>query len=448
MKTNSSELLVSYRTIGSLKDNPNNSRLHSKHQVRQIANSIKAFGFTNPVLLDKTNTVVAGHGRVAAARFLGMSEVPTIRLENLTPEQVRAYVIADNRLAEKAGWDKAILTIELQHLLTLEGDFDVTITGFEMPEIDLLLSPDDDQPDPDDAFEVADSSQAVSQPGILWQLGKHRVLCGSSLEQSSYSTLLGTKRAGVVFVDPPYNVTIQGNVSGNGSLHHREFQMASGEMSEFEFISFLTSSLRLLVRYSTSSSVHFVCMDWRHMGELTTAGKEVYESLLNVCVWVKHSGGMGSFYRSRHELVFVFRNGKGQHRNNVQLGRYGRNRTNVWEYPSASAFSKGGDEGNLLALHPTVKPVAMVADALLDSSARGDIVLDAFLGSGSTLIAAERTGRCCYGIELDPIYVDTAVKRWQRYTGDHAVDAVSGKRFDDLSIEISGTNLEGQHGQK
>ena len=202
--------------------------------------------------------------------------------------------------------------------------------------------------------------------------------------------------------------------------------MASGEMSEFEFVSFLTSSFRLLARYSASGSIHFVCMDWRHMGELLTAGTQVYDSLLNLCVWVKNNGGMGSLYRSRHELIFVFRNGKGRHRNNVQLGRYGRNRTNVWEYPAINTLSKSGDEGNLLALHPTVKPVALVADALLDCSSRGDLVLDTFLGSGSTLIAAERTGRSCYGIEIDPLYVDTAIRRWQRYTGDHAIDAITG----------------------
>ena len=213
-------------------------------------------------------------------------------------------------------------------------------------------------------------------------------------------------------------------------------------MSDFEFVSFLAASLRLLVRYSTSGSVHFVCMDWRHMGELLAAGKQVYDSLLNLCIWVKNNGGMGSFYRSRHELVFVWRNGHSQHRNNVQLGRYGRNRSNVWEYPGVNTFSKQSDEGNLLALHPTVKPIALVADALLDCSARGDAVLDAFLGSGSTLIAAERTGRVCHGIELDPIYVDTAVRRWQRYTGDQAIHAGTGKRFDEIACK----ELEVQHG--
>jgi DNA modification methylase len=442
VKTSSSKLLITYQPVGNLRGSPANSRTHSKHQIRRIAASIQEFGFTNPVLLDKNGIVIAGHGRLEAAKLLGILQVPTIRLEDLSPDQVRAYVIADNRLAELAASDTSILTTELQHLLTIDGDFDVTITGFEIPEIDLLLSAPTNKPDPDDFFEVSDVPQATSQPGSLWQLGKHRILCANSIEQNSYPKLLGTKRADVVFVDPPYNVAIDGHVSGNGSVRHREFQMASGEMSEFEFVSFLTSSLKLLARYSASSSIHFVCMDWRHMGELIAAGRQVYESLLNVCIWANNTGGMGSLYRSRHELIFVFRNGKGKHQNNVQLGRYGRNRTNVWEYPTINTLSRNGDEGNLLALHPTVKPVALVADALLDCSSRGDLVLDTFLGSGSTLMAAERTGRSCCGIEIDPIYVDTAIKRWQRYTGDHAIDSTSGKRFDDIANE----NLAAHHG--
>ena len=432
---------LQYRPVGHLNNNPSNARCHSKHQIRQIANSIKTFGFTNPVLLGKDNTIIAGHGRVAAAKLLGITTVPTIRLENLTPDQIRAYVIADNRLAEKAGWDRAILAIELQHLISIDSDFDVTVTGFDIPEIDLILStPGSELPDPDDVFEDPATPEAVTQPGEVWQLGRHRILCGSSVLQESYTTLMAKRRAAAVFTDPPYNVAIDGHVSGNGAVRHREFQMASGEMSEFEFISFLTASLRLLARFSAPGSVHFVCMDWRHMGELLTAGREVYDSVLNLCVWVKNNGGMGSFYRSRHELVFVFRNGNGKHRNNVQLGRYGRNRTNIWEYSGANTLSKQTEEGNLLALHPTVKPVALVADALLDCSARGDVVLDAFLGSGSTLIAAERTGRCCYGIEIDPLYVDTAIRRWQRHTGDHAIHTISGKRFDELVSDTSGTH--------
>ena len=441
MKPCTSELSISYQPVSNLKSNPANARTHSKHQVRQITNSIKQFGFTNAILVDKDNMVIAGHGRLEAAKVLRIAQVPTVLLENLSPDQLRAYALADNRLAEKAGCDPSILAIELQHL-TIDADFDATITGFEIPEIDLILSAPSDKSDPHDSFEVSDTPEATAQPGSLWQLGRHRILCASSLEQSSYSRLLGTKRAGVVFIDPPYNVPIDGHVSGNGSIRHREFQMASGEMSEFEFVSFLTSSLKLLARYSTSGSVHFICMDWRHADQLIAAGKQVYETFLNLCVWVKNNGGMGSLYRSRHELIFVFRNGKEKHRNNIQLGRYGRNRTNVWTYPSINTLSKTGNEGNLLALHPTVKPITLIADALLDCSSRGDLVLDAFLGSGSSLMAAERTGRSCFGIELDPIYVDTAIKRWQRYTGDHAVDTVSGKRFNDLSNE----NLEAHHG--
>jgi DNA modification methylase len=384
--------------------------------------------------LDETNTIIAGHGRVSAAKLLGIAEVPTIWLRDLSPEQIRAYVIADNRLAEKSGWDESILAIELQHLLNIETEFDITVTGFEIPEIDLLLSPTSEAPDNDDLFEFEGCSESVTQPGDVWSLGKHRILCGHAIEEASYFKLLDTKRAKVVFTDPPYNLSI-GRISGRGSIHHREFLMAFSEMDGPQFTSFLASCLKLLAQYSVTGSVHFVCMDWRHVGELLTAGKEVYDSVLNVCVWVKNTGGMGSFYRSKHELVFVFRNGEKKHRNNVQLGKFGRNRTNVWEYKSINSVSKSGDEGNLLALHPTVKPVALIADALLDCSARGDLVLDAFLGSGSTLIASERTGRVCYGIELDPLYVDTAIRRWQRHTGDHAIHAASGKRFEVVANE-------------
>jgi len=441
MKTDqaSGKLSIAELPPGNLAANRHNSRTHSKYQIRQIARSIQEFGFTNPVLIDRNNTIIAGHGRVEAAKLLGIEHVPTIRLEALTEDQIRAYVIADNRLAEIAGWDRSILAIELQHLLRIDSDLDVTVTGFEVPEIDLILSQAAVEPDRDDIFEIDQTNQTVTQPGDLWLLGKHRILCGSSLDEASYKTLMIARRANVVFVDPPYNVAIDGHTCGNGSIHHRDFAMASGEMNEAEFVAFLTTSLRLPARYSTSGSVHFVCMDWRHAGELLAAGNQIYESLLNLCVWVKNNGGMGSFYRSRHELVFVFRNGKGPHRNNVKLGEYGRNRTNVWEYPNVNTVSRQGDEGNLLALHPTVKPVALVADALLDCSARGEIVLDSFLGSGSTLIAAERVGRICYGIEIDPLYVDVAIRRWQRHTGDHAIHAATRKSFDDLAV-ASGVN--------
>lgn len=441
MDTNNlSELAVLYQPVDSLAAHPSNPRTHSKHQIRQIAASIKEFGFTNPVLIDRNNTIIAGHGRVEGAKLLGMDEVPTIQLEGLTEDQIRAYVIADNRLAERAGWDKSILAIELQHLLETDIGLDVTITGFEVPEIDLVFKETTaENQDKDDLFQVNETGNAVTQPGDIWLLDKHRIVCGNSVENSVYRTLFQNRKAQVVFLDPPYNLPIDGNVSGHGCIRRREFAMASGEMSKVEFVEFLTMSLRLASEHSTCGSIHFICIDWRHMGELLAAGEKIYDALLNLCVWVKNRGGLGSFYRSRHELVFVFRNGKGKHRNNIQLGRYGRNRTNVWDYPVINAFSSRDDEGKILDLHPTLKPVTLVADALLDCSARGDIVLDSFLGSGSSLIAAERVGRVCYGIEIDPLYVDVAVRRWQRHTGDHAIHAATGKHFDEIatSLEVS-----------
>ena len=431
-------LRVEYKSISVLKAYSHNARTHSKPQIRQIADSIAAFGFTNPILIDDDNTVVAGHGRLLAAQLLGMEQVPTIRLETLTEAQIRAYVLADNKLAEKAGWDESILAIELQHLLTVDLGFDVTVTGFEVPEIDLILQEAASKPYAEAEFEMAPAGPAISRPGDLWLLGKHRILCGNSLEEAAFTRLMSGRKADVVFVDPPYNVAIDGHVSGNGSIQHREFQMASGEMSEEEFIRFLTTSLDLLACHSKMGSVHFVCMDWRHTGELLVAGRQSYDSLLNLCVWAKDKGGMGSLYRSQHEFVFVFRNGTSSHRNNVQLGRFGRNRTNVWHYPGVNTLSRQGDEGNLLELHPTVKPVALVADALLDCSAPGNLALDSFLGSGSTLIAAQRTGRVCHGIEIDPLYVDTAIRRWQRDTGADAIHADSGNRFEEMEVAHEG----------
>ena len=269
----------------------------------------------------------------------------------------------------------------------------------------------------------AASGPAVTQPGDVWQLGPHRIVCGNALDETTYAGLLGDEKAALVFTDPPYNVPVDGHVSGNGAVRHREFAMATGEMSEAEFTQFLRNTCGLLAAHSAPGSIHYVCMDWRHVGELTAAGKGAYAELVNICVWVKHNGGMGSLYRSQHEFVFVFKAAGGSHVNNVQLGKFGRTRTNVWSYRGINNFGGGSGEGNLLAMHPTVKPVALVADAILDCSRRGDRVLDAFLGSGSTLIACERTGRACRGIELDPLYVDTAIRRWQRYTGREAVHA-------------------------
>jgi DNA modification methylase len=319
------------------------------------------------------------------------------------------------------------------------SDFNLEVTGFSMGGIDLRIEQSSVSPgsgsDPADELQSSADEPPVTRPGDLWRAGRHLVRCGDALDPASYELLMQDSWANVVFTDPPYNLPIYGHVSGKGRVRHREFAMGSGEMTPVQFTHFLTKALRLLVRQSVDGSLHYICMDWRHLLELMTAADGVYPETKNICVWVKDNAGMGSLYRSQHELIFVFKSGAAPHRNNIQLGQYGRNRTNVWHYPSVSNFGRRGEEGNLLALHPTVKPVALVADAIMDCSARGDIVLDPFLGSGSTLIAAERVGRMCRGIELDPLYVDAAIRRWQRFTGDRAIHAESGVRFDDLVRE-------------
>jgi DNA modification methylase len=410
-------LAIAYRPIDQLKLDPTNPRRHSKKQVRQIANSIQDFGFNVPILTDRYGTVIAGHGRLLAAKLLGMTEVPTLGLDHLTPAQIRAFMIADNRLTEISTWDDRLLAEQLKELSLLGLDFNIESTGFEMGEIDLRIASLDDPLDPDDdpadLLPEAPAGPSVSKIGDLWRLGRHRVLCGNALESEAFATLVGDERAAMVFTDPPYNVPIEGHASGLGAIHHRPFPMASGEMDGPQFTGFLRAAFRNLAEFSDDGSLHYVCMDWRHVDEVMAAGREVYAELKNLCVWVKDNAGMGSLYRSQHEFVFVFKHGRSGHRNNVQLGGFGRNRSNVWRYPGINSFARSGAEGNILALHPTVKPVALVADAILDCSARGDIVLDAFLGSGTTVIAAERTGRRCYGLELDPAYVDTILRRWQ-----------------------------------
>ena len=420
-------LAVVYRNILELTPYERNARTHSKQQIRKIAESIRAFGFTNPVLIDSSSTIVAGHGRVQAAKLLGMVEVPTILLESLTKAQIQAYIIADNRLAEDAGWDEGILKIELQNLI-LENQVDISLTGFEIGEVDFIVNGAAVEDDPADEL-PQEPAEIITQPGDLWLLGEHRLLCGDARNENCFAELMQDRRAGVVFTDPPYNVVIDGHVGGNGKTHHAKFAMASGEMSVAEFTAFLEASLGQLAKWSKSGSVHFVAMDWRHMSELLAAGGRVYDSLLNLCVWAKNNGGMGSFYRSKFELFFVFKSGKAPHQNNVQLGKYGRYRTNVWNYPGANSLSRSGSEGNLLAMHPTVKPVALIADALLDCSAPGDIVLDSFLGAGSTLLAAQRIGRICYGMEIEPRYVDLAIRRWQAHTGGQAIHSLTGETF-------------------
>ena len=388
------------------------------------------------MVTDAENNIVCGHARVEAAKQLGLCEIPTICADHLTAAELKALAIADNKLALNATWDETLLGDTFRELAALDPNFGLDSTGFEIPEIDLLIEGTTPKTDSADEVPASQPGPAVTKPGDLWKLGPHYVHCASAIDESAYQVLLAGNLAAAVFIDPPYNVPIDGHASGLGAIRHREFAMASGEMDERAYTAFLARTLSLLARHSADGSLHYACIDWRHLREMLNAGLPVYSELKNICVWAKDSPGMGSLYRSQHEHVVVFKKGRAPHRNNVQLGKYGRNRSNLWSYACARSFSRASDEGNLMALHPTIKPVRLVADALLDSTARGEIVLDAFLGSGTTLIAAERVGRRCFALEIDPLYVDTAIRRWQAYTGEAATHAETGQSFNEISSTL------------
>ncbi len=431
-------LKIKYIAVTSLKQSGNNARTHSKRQIAQIAASIETFGFSNPVLIDEADVLIAGHGRLAAANLLDLEQIPSIRISHLNDAGKRALMLADNKISMNAGWNMDILANELADLSSMELSFDVELTGFEVGEIDLIIgSAGDAGPDISEVAPEPDlHSRVISKRGDLWVLGRHKVLCGDARNSDDMKRLMGNERADVGFTDSPYNVKINGHVSGGGQVQHREFAEAAGEMSREEFTTFLTEALGLGAQYSRSGAVWFACMDWRHIGEMLSAGEAAFDSFLNLCVWTKTNGGMGSLYRSQHELVFVFRKGGKTHRNNVQLGRFGRNRTNVWKYAGVNTFREGRMEE--LVAHPTAKPVAMVRDAILDVSKRGDIVLDPFLGAGATLMAVEQSGRMARGLEIDPAYIDVILRRWRKETGEEPVRCADKRTLASLECEFSG----------
>jgi DNA modification methylase len=410
--------------VESLKPLGRETRKHSASQIRKLAESLEQFGFVLPIIIDVDDRVVAGWGLVIAARRLNLLEIPAVTIVDLDEAKLRSLRLALNRLGEDLIWDPAALTLEFSDILEMDGTIDLQITGFEMGEIDVSL--DGAGIDEEDELPTEPSSP-VTQVGDLWIAGEHRIFCGDALLPASYEAVLGADRAEMVFADPPYNVAIEGNVSGLGAAKHDEFAMASGEMSPAEFAKFLQDSFSLVARHSIDGAIHFICMDWRHVEELMGATKEIYSELKNICVWNKSNAGMGSLYRSKHEFIFVFKNGKKPHINNIALGRFGRSRTNVWDYGGQNVLNGTGK--SKLALHPTVKPVALVADAIRDCSNRNGIILDPFGGAGTTLIAAEKTGRRARLIEIDPGYVDATVLRWQRLTGRTARNAITGVPF-------------------
>lgn len=417
--------------IHDLKKNPHHARRHASSKIRKLARFISVSRFIYPLLIDKNYTIIAGHARLEAAKQLGITKVPVIGIEHLDAPMLRAFALADNQFTSNAGWDQKAVREELIFLSSVVLDYGLEITdlGFPTAEIDLrigdqtFLGPEDDIIDPET------KAPAITQQGYVWILGRHRLICGDSRDRKIYQLLMRDERAIMVFADAPYNVPIDGHVCGAGGIKHAEFAMASGEMTRDQFIVFLFDFMVLLCEFSTDGSIHFQCMDWRHVYEMESAALQAGYVLINLCVWIKDNGGMGSLYRSRHELVFVYKSGSAPHINNVELGKHGRYRTNCWEYPGVNSFRNGRmDE---LALHPTVKPAAMVADAIKDCSPRDGIVLDPFGGSGTTLIAAEQTGRQARLIEIDPHYCDVIVRRWQGLTGQKAVLESTGQAFDE-----------------
>jgi DNA modification methylase len=427
---------VQMMSINHIKPNPHNVRTHSAKQVRQIANSIVAFGFRNPCLVNTKGELIAGHGRYLAAKQLGLTTIPVIKVAGLSLAEERALAIADNKIAENAGWDRERLAIELPELtelLSVQG-IDVSILGFEPADIDQLQTDfEEESLDPPETIDPQWlQGSPVSHPGDGWVLGNHRLMCGDARCVDDLSTLMGARTADMAFLDPPYNVHLR-DVVGRGETQHIDFVMASGEMSSAKYVRFLTTALEAAAAVSREGAVHFICIDWRHIGELLEAGRPVYGTMLNLVVWAKTNAGQGSFYRSAHELIGVYRVGNAAHLNNIELGRHGRSRSNIWHYPGVNSFRAGRmDE---LRSHPTAKPVALVADAIRDCTRRGDIVLDTFCGSGTTILAAERVGRRAYALELEPRFADVAIRRWQHFSRRDALHADSGRTFDEVADE-------------
>lgn len=419
-------------SLSELKVHARALRKHSERQISRLADGIRQFGFLCPVVVDATGTIIAGHARYAAAQKAGLSEIPVVRASHLSEAQARAFRLADNKLAELAEWDAELLKIELTDLSALDLDFSIELTGFSTAEIDVVLDGPVHEADAAEDVLPQVPPSAVTQPGDLWKLGAHLLYCGDACDAASFQMLLGENRARLVISDAPYNVKVDGHVGGRGKRKHREFAMASGEMSREQFTGFLASATTNLKDFSTDGSLHFLFMDHRHMEEILAACAKVYIERLNVLVWKKSNAGMGALYRSQHELIFVYKNGSAPHVNNIELGANGRHRTNVLEYPGANTFRRGRDEE--LALHPTPKTVGLIADLIRDASKIGDLVLDCFVGSGTIFIAAEKTRRRAAGIEIDPVYCDVAIQRWEQLTGQTAIHAASGLSMSELRV--------------
>ena len=395
-----------------------NVRKRDQKHISEVMRSIRDLGFVAPIIVTPEGEIIDGVVTYLAATELGMAKILCVAVHGLNKEQVRLVRLALNRLSEKGGWDLAELKVEFEELSA--GGAPIEVTGFTLPEVDqIVLSAKPGLDAKANCPAPIEAGPAVSRLGDLWLLGEHRVLCGDATKAESYGRLFQAEQAQMLFSDPPYNIEIQGFAVGAGSIKHREFVAASGEMTDEQFVEFLTNYLSASATALAEGGIGYLCMDWRHTCHVHAALENTGLSLLNLICWSKGNGGLGGLYRSAHELVFVFKKGSAPHVNNVELGKHGRDRTNVWTYPGANRI--GSSANRELANHPTPKPVELVADAILDVSTRGQIVLDPFLGSGTTIVAAEKTGRTAYGLELDPLYVDSIVRRYEKFTGKRVV---------------------------
>jgi DNA modification methylase len=412
--------------IGDLRPSLRKIRKLDLAHVREVASSISALGFCVPILVGRDNEIINGEVSYEAAKQLGLDRLPCVRIGHLTPEEQRVLRLAVNRLAEKGDWNLDALKIEFSELIVTDAP--IEITGFSAAEIDHIILDEDEQRLEQGPLEP-DAATAVAKIGDVFQLGPHRIVCGDATDPTVLARLLEDEAiARLILTDEPYNVKIAGNVTGRP---HREFAMASGEMSDAEFLAFNGAWVASALLYLCDGGILGTFIDWRGLPTVHSAAAKHGLVSLNLIVWAKTNAGMGSLYRSQHELLPLFKKGGAPHVNNVDLGKRGRWRSNVWTYPGAS--SQGSDARRGLKDHPTVKPTAMLEDALLDLTNRGDIVIDPFLGSGSTLIAADKTGRVCRGVELDPLYIDVIVRRYEAATGVPAVLIETGETFEALA---------------
>lgn len=435
-------LRIERRKLASLLDFPDNPNRHSRRQLAKLAKIMGKVGFIGVIVINGKGYILAGHARRQAALMAGLKEVDCVVVDHLTDAEERSFLLADNRIGLDATADIQLVSLQLDKILAAEPDFDLSLTGHDADELDrivLSLNPEDTGPTArEDALPEVQDGPTVSKPGDLIRLDRHFIYCGDSRDLQSFIIVMAGEVAAMVISDAPYNVRVS-TIGGSGKIKHREFAMGSGEMTREEFTSFLKTVFAHLVRFSTDGSIHYQFIDWRHLGEMQAAGESVYSELKNVCVWDKGVGGMSTYYRSRHEMVFVWKAGTAPHINNFGLGDKGRYRTNVWTYRGLN--TGGASRLEELALHPTAKPVQMLADAMLDCSVRNSIILDPFGGSGASLVAAEKTGRRARVIELDPVYVDRMVRRWEKYTREDAVFVDNGETFDERQARLQHERL-------